>query len=299
MHRLPLLALGALLVVGTLSGCDETGNLTGGTVEQQIRNAQIARQNGDHATAVRILEAAHAAHPGNAPVRAELALTLLDRDGIDLLDLDRVASFVTREVSQPAAPSPEARLGTCQYAGDPTAAPISLADVGGFTDLAEARATIQQAMALIDPLIPAAVRGFALCSSITQTPSGSVVFAYDRAGALAQMRGMGLTDAQIGATLASNALVRFLDAYLFLALDLPQQVQWYRINNGTGIGLCAENPDLLLGQAQPGVTSLGQGALSVDLRATLFGATQTQQQLVELVADGYLRLRNAIGDYCN
>lgn len=302
MFRLPLLALGALILATGLTGCDETGNLSGGSVERQITNAQIARQNGDYATAIRILEAAHAANPDNAPVRAELGLTLLERDGINLLDLDRVATFITSEAGTqaPAAPDGSALRMTCPYTNNPSATPFQLNGVSGFEDLVAARGTIREAMALLAPMIPSELRGFDICTSIGTAPGGSgVVFNYNRAAALAQMRALGLTDTQIGATLASNALVRFLDAYLYIALDLPQQTQWFRINGGSSIGVCADNPDALLGQAEDAVASLGQGALSIDLRATIFGANSTQQQLVELVSDGYLQMRDAIGDYCN
>src|SRR5690606_25780794 len=153
------------------------------------------------------------------PVRVEYGVTLLERDDLNLLDLDRVATFVTSATDSPLAPgTASAKAGNACTFDDPTATPFNLNEVGGFPELEANRAAILQTLALLDPVIPDALQNFDLCTGIVDGPDGPML-SYDRAGALAEMRALGLTDAQISAALASNALARFLNAYLFLTLD--------------------------------------------------------------------------------
>lgn len=303
MHRSSLrtLAVASLALLLPLSGCDETGDLTGGSVDQQVDNARAARQSGDFDTAVQILEAAYAANPDNAPVRAEYSVTLLERDGINLLDLDRAATFITSVSGGGVkAPTdlPAAARSTCTFSNDPSATEFSLSSYAGFPELQANRETIRTVLALLDPIIPESIQNFDLCTSIVDGPDGPVL-SYSAQAALAEMRALGLDDAQISAVLASNALSRFLNAYLFLTLDLPQQTTWYRTNNGSSIGVCADDPDALLDQAEQAVADLGEAALSIDLRAATYGSSSTSQEIVELVIDGYTEIRDGIGDYCS
>lgn len=279
-----------------LSGCNETGDLTRGSVDQLLANARIARQARDYETAVRILDAALATAPDRADVRTEFGLTLLERDDLNLLDLDRVAAFVTSTSSGTRA-APAARVAVCTFETDPTARPFRLDDVDGFSEIEARRATLDRTLALLDPVIPNSLQSLDLCTGVTDGPDGPML-AYDRAAALAQMRAANLTDAEISAALASNALARFLNAYLMLARDLPQPTTWYRIDSGSGIGVCAADPIALLNDARPAVAGLGEGAASVDLRAAAFGASPTSQGLVDLVTDGFVDVRDAIGPYC-
>ena len=302
MSRLSLRVLGATLLtlLLPLAGCDETGDLTSGSIEQRVNNAVAARQSGNFDLAVRILEAAYAESPDSKPVRTEYAVTLLERKGINLLDLDRLAGFLTSSVTAtPAAPTNVPALrGGCAYANDPSATLFDPRSYAGSTELEADRDVILQTLALLDPVIPDALQNFSVCTGITSGPDGAVLN-YDPAAALAEMRAAGLTDEQIGLALSSNALARFMNAYLFLTLDVPQQTQWYRINGGSGVGLCADDPEALLDQAEEAVADLGEAAFSMDLRAATFGSSSTTQQLVDLVTEGYTEIRDGIGDYCS
>ena len=93
----PFSLLLAALCLLPLSACDEVGpNLTFEEgVDVAIDDAVLARESGDYAQAVSLLSQALEAEPTNAVVRVELATTLLQRDGIDLVDLDRVGQYLT------------------------------------------------------------------------------------------------------------------------------------------------------------------------------------------------------------
>ncbi len=302
-HTRVLAAALALTFLLPLSACDETGDLSGATAEQQVSNVraarQQARQTGDYSTALRLIEAAYAAYPSDASVRNEYGLVLLQSENVNLLDLDRVAQFVNNETggTLTAPPTANAHAGTCALASDPTAAPFDPTDFATFPVLAASRAEIQQALALLDPIIPDALQNFSLCTGFVLGDEGYALN-YDQAAALAEMRASGLDDDEISAALATNAIARFLNAYFFLTQDLPQATQWYRTDNGAGIGVCADDPDALLDQAEEAVADLGEAAFSIDLRAATFGATSTSQELVDLVIDGYIQIRDGIGAYC-
>lgn len=282
---LTTLAVAALL---PLSGCDESGLAFDEAAV--IADAQIARQSGDFGLAVELLQGALDRNPSSAPVRAEFAATLLQRDDLNLLDLDRIARFVVSDVAGAAAPPTAGRGGTCRFASDPTATPFDPTSVEGFPEIEASQAAIDSVLALIEPVLPAALRTFSPCTTIG--PDGRLV--YDHAGAAAGLRASGLSDAQISQLLATNALARFLDAYLFVTTEVPQQTAWYRLADG-GIGVCVDDQDALIDQTEGAVSTLGTALLSLDTRARGFGGTT---ELVDLAVDAFGDLREALGEYC-
>ncbi len=301
MLRSPLLLVGVLALA--LAGCDETGGVTGGSVAQQIDHARAARQNGDYETAVRILDAAYAANPSNAALRAEYGVTLLERDDLDLLDLDRVASFLADAGGAlPAAPAPSPTLsvgaGSCPYATQPGAVPFDPTGYDGFPDLQANAAVIDQTLALLDPVIPDAIQSFQICTSITNGPDGPTLN-YVPAEALAEMRASGMTDDQIAAALAANGLARFLKAYLTVTTTLSQQTTWYRLDGGSRLGVCADDPDLLQTEAETAIEDLGEAVFSLDLRGSVLGDPALTQDLVDLMLEGYAEIRDGLGTYCS
>ena len=296
------LLLGAALLL-PLSACDETSALTEGTVEQQVINARIARQGGDYDAAVRILEQAYAASPSHPAVRVEYGVTVLERNQIDLLDLDRIAQYLSsvtggKTVARTPVLPASARGVVCTYENDPDATPFSPTDYADFPTLQANRAALQQALTLLDPVIPDALQSFDLCTSIVDGPDGRPMLRYETQAALDELRALGLSDTEISAALATNALARFLNAFLFLTDDLPQQTAWYRVDGGTSIGVCAEDPDALADQAQEAIQDMGEALFSIDLRARTFGTTSTSQELVDLVLQSYEDVRDGVADYC-
>lgn len=294
------LALVAFVALAPLSACDQTDDLTSGSEAQLLENARVARTSGDYATALRVLDAAREAYPESAAVRVEYAVTLLDRDDVNLLDLDRVARFLADDVPAPVAPvapSPTLSVGpnTCPYAQDPTAVVFDPTSYEGFPQLEADAEVIAQTLALLDPVIPDAIQSFSLCTSVSDGPDGPALH-YAPAEALAEMRALGLGDEQIAAALAANALARFLNAYLTVATSLTQQTTWYRFDGG--VGVCAADPGLLQAEAEASVEDLGEAVFSLDLRGTALGSPVLTQDLVDLLLEGYTEIRDGIGRYC-
>ena len=290
--RLALATLAVALIL-PLTGCDETSS-TSSDVTATISDAQVARQNGDFDRAEALLRGALEQDTESAPVRTELAATLMARQGLNLLDLDRIAQFITDGTGGTAA-APRGDVskhsGTCAYASDPTATRFDPTAVEGFPEISASRGAVDEALALLNPILPAELTTFNVCTSIG--PDGQLV--YDRTAATAQLRASGMTDAQISQLLATNSLVRFLNAYLFVTTEVGDTT-WYRLADG-GIGICAPNSETPLAeQARPGVRMLGRAVLSLDTRARSFGGST---DLVETASAAFGDIREAFGEICS
>ena len=290
--RLRLSWLLAALVLLPLSACDETGGAVSSDVEVAVDDAVVARQSGDYDQAVAILEATLKTNPTSAPVRVELAATVMERDGIDLLDLDQIASFVTEEAGAQTAARSAAR-SACAFEADPGAVAFDPADAVDLPEILAKRGTIRRSLELLDEVLPAALTGFDICTSVVD---GELV--YDRAAAAEALRAQDLSDDQIGRLLAVNALGRFLDAYLFVTEDVTAQTTWYRLSDGS-IGVCADDPEALEDQAREAVDGIGQSILSLDLRAGAFARSSASSEIVTLAVDAFGEIRDAVGDYCS
>ncbi|HLT48109.1 MAG TPA: hypothetical protein VK002_12825 [Rubricoccaceae bacterium] len=290
--------LGALL-----AACDAAS--TGTDADVLLTDARLARQAGDLDEAVALLEEAYALDPALTAVRVELSATYLQREGIDLLDVDRLMRHVTGSSVAPhplanaAGSAAEGRAGaTCVYEDDPTATPFALSDVEGYADLFGNQDVVDDALALLHdapdgdlPVMPEALRAVALCGAVVD---GRLV--YDREAALAALRADGLTDDEIAAALAVNGATLFLDSYFFLAEDLPQQTAWYRLADGT-IGVCAEDPDALRTQTEAALADFFEALASLDLRAELIGGGPARE-IVDHGVAAYEALRGHFGPVC-
>lgn len=290
------LLLAALLL--PLAACDETAPLSA-SPDDAIEDASAARNSGDLDRAVTILESSLERNPDSAPLRSELASTVLQRADVNLLDLDRIASFLSENTL--AAPAPTSAFkGGCAFADDPTATPFDPTGVEGFPELAASRAEVEYALSLVEPVVPASLRpgtsDAAFCGSIddSQTP---VAFNYDDAAAAAQLRAAGLTDAQIGQVLAVNALGRFMLAYLDVTEGLEQQTTWYRLEGGS-IGICADDEEALEEQARTSVADVLESLFSLDLRAAQFSAGSAADDILDVVTEAFEDIRDGFGDYC-
>lgn len=282
----------ALVFLLPLTGCDETGADT--TDEALvIADAQAAREARNYPAAKALLEKALDRNPTSAPVRAELATTVLASRNLNLLDLDRIAQFIANGVGglNAATEAPAAGRGmACRYATQDGARAFDPTEIADFPDVAASRAAIDSVMALVTPILPASLRSFDTCTTIGA--DGRLV--YDRAAATAELRSKGLSDAQIGQLLAANALARFFDAYLYVTTDVPQQTTWYRLADGS-IGVCAEDESKLREQTEDSIETLGTAVLSLDVRTQSFGGSS---ELIDLALDALADIRSAFGDVC-
>ncbi len=288
----PILLL--VLFLLPLAACDETGTLGDSEdIDVVVQDAVIARQSGDYAKAVSLLERAYERDTTSATVRVELATTLLERDDIDLLDVDRIAQFISEGVGAQARTEPSvARSGAaCVYAADPGAESFELTAIDGFADLVADVVSIDRANDLLATVIPSQIGEFDLCSNVVDGQ-----LSYDRAGALAALYDQGLTETQVRQVLAVNALARIIDAYLYVSSEIAQEVTWYRLGDGS-IAICADDPEGLRDEAEVAVGDFGEAVLSLDARASLLG-NSTASELVDLAKDAFEELRDAIGDYC-
>ncbi len=300
---LALLLVLASAVPATLSGCDTDASDPGARLD----DARIARQQGDLDAAVRLYEEALAAEPSNAVVRVELSATVLERAEVDLLDLDRVALFLSEaQASPPPAPArptgpPTADgLGaSCPYAGDPAAVPFDPREVEGYPGLFTQREAIRAALAVLDgsgpvpgdAVIPASLRFADLCTGVED---GALV--YDHAAVLEEMRQTGLSADAIASALAVNAVGRLLDAYFFLVEDVAEQTTWYRLADGS-VGVCADDEEALRAQAEAAVGDVGEALASLDLRASIIGG-DVAAEFVQSALDAYESIEDDLGPYC-
>lgn len=297
----------ALLLVAAplfLAACDGS-DVDLGDVNSLLTDARIARQAGDLDGAINLLESALDQDAENVSVRVELASAYMERNDVDLLDLDRIALYLTSfEDNFTESDNPQAVGKTCQYDNDPNAHPFELSDYEEYLELYEVREAINEVLALLngtDPtgvdlsIIPEELRALSLCSGISDGELD-----YDREGALAAMQAIGLTDDEITTALAVNAVGRFLEAYFFITEDIPQEASWFQIKdeNGDYIGVCADDPDALREQVETAIEDLGEAITSLDLRDHVLGGNTTTRDLVEHVIEAYEAVEEHLGPYC-
>ena len=299
---LRFLRVALVLALLPLAACDETSSVAT-TPEDAIADAAAAGRNGDFERAADILERALDENPDSAPLRVELGRTLLERDGVDILDLDRVASYLVEGEAGGAVAAPASnasKSGSCRFADEPGAVEFDPRGVAGYPDLSAQRATIEYVLALIAPVMPAELQpgssDAAFCGAIDTSTTPST-FGYDAPAAAAALRALGLSDDQIGALLTTNALARFTLAYLDATEGLDQQTTWYRLADG-GIGVCAEDEAALEEDARASVANALESIFSLHLRASVFQPGSASEDLLEVVTDAFEEVRDGFGDYC-
>lgn len=305
--RAPAFAVALALVLGSsafLAACDAA---PGEDVDNLLTDARLARQAGDFEEAVALLEEAYALDPARAAVRTELSATYLQRDGIDLLDVDRMMLFLTgtapaaphADASATAHPADPAVGAACIFEQDPWATPFVLSDAEGYAELLADEAVVEDAQALLHdapeggaPVMPAALRAAELCGTVVDGQ-----LKYDRETALADLRASGLTDDEIASALAVNGVTLFLQSYFLLSEAPPEQTTWYHLANGA-IGVCTEDRRGLRAQAEAALTDLFEALASLDLRAELLGDATSAREIVDHGIAAYQALGGFLGPAC-
>lgn len=289
----------AVALVLPLAGCDETSQNLGLADEALvIADAQIARQNGDYHQATVLLEGALDRNPTSAPVRVELATTVLASRDLNLLDLDRIAQFLVNGTGGITAGRDAARSGAaCPYATDGTSRQFDpTTDTPDFPAVKASRGAIDSVLTLVEPILPASLKTFDINTSVG--PDGQLT--YDQPAAAAALRayrgsdGQALTEVQISQLLAANALARFFDAYLVVT-DVEQKPTWWRLQ-GNKIGVCADNMNALQTQTEPSIKKLGTAVLALDVRTRSFGGSA---ELVQIALDAFKDIRDAFQNPSN
>lgn len=296
MTRRLLLPLITAALLIPLSGCDETGpmlSLDEG-VAVAVDDAILAREQGDYDTATDLLYRALEAEPTNAVVRVELSTTLLQREGIDLFDIERIGQYLeTAGMGRTAQPASARSSATCAYAGDPTAVQFDPTEYEGFDELVLSIEVLEEVTETLGGVLPAAVEDFALCGSVVD---GELV--YDQAGAIVDLRARGLTDEQAAQALAVGALARFVDAYVTVTEELADETAWYRLADGS-IGICAADEEAARTKAEGAIQGIGEAILSLDTRAAILGAGATvAAEIVDTALSIYGELEQDITTYC-
>lgn len=288
----PQVALLGLVLTLPLSACDETAGFSG-DAETAINDAQIARESGDYETAVRILDEAHQQDPNDGAVRSEYAATLLERDGLDVLDVERIATFLSDAVEAQTQARTTAR-GAC--APPEGAVEISMDEVYEMDALRSeaALASVLAAHGYLDPVIPDELKTFDICTDVVD---GALVYERDEAIASVRSRlgAFGRIDAAARVAFSSFALTEFLSAYHEVT-TLPVEAAWYRLPDG-GIYICAStdaDAETLQAQGEGILGKIGTSLLALDARAALGGS----REIVDAALDGYEAAKDGIGEYC-
>jgi hypothetical protein len=287
-----------LLLSLLLVACDGGG---GGDFESLVIDARLARQAGDLDQSVEYYEEALSLEPSSAIVRIELAAVYLARADVDLIDLDRFALHLAEGTAAPS-PAPSA-TGGCIYSQIPGAVAFDPRDIAQFDGLVAERGVIQLAIATLrgegvvaggTPVMPPALRAIDLCDGIE---NGALV--YDRPGAIASLRSLGLDDRQIASALAVNAVALLIDAYLYLSEDIPQQTTWWRLPNGF-LGVCSDDPEALRVQSEEAIMNFGEALTSLDMRAETLALHpgDPSRQLVADAIEAYEAIEGDLGPVC-
>ena len=285
----------AVALVLPLAGCDETSqSLELADEAIVIADAQIARQNGDYQQATALLQGALNRNPTSAPVRTELATTVLASRNLNLLDLDRIAQFLvdgTGGITRGRAQGDLARGAACPYATDGTSRQFDpTTDTPDYPAVKASRGAIDSVLTLVEPILPASLKTFDINTSV----GADGQLTYNQAASAQALRdyrgsdGKALTEVQIGQLLAANALARFFDAYLVVT-DIAQKPTWYRLT-GNRIGVCADDLNALQTQSRPSIEKLGTAVLSLDVRTKSFGGSA---ELVQIALDAFKDIRAA------
>ncbi len=262
------LALGA---TGVLTGCNALDPFydEGGSIENLVDDARFARDNGDFDRAVDLLEDAFEHDDENPEVRLELSSTLMQRDNLNLLDLERVTQHLLSAVESEAGTGMRGfAADTCTFDAGEAAVPFDPTAVEDYDDITGAGATLARVTELLNehegiesPGMPTELTSLNICSAI----DGGTLN-YDRDAVLAAVNDRFGDDAAATRALTVNAVALTLQAYvaLFEQPDLP--VDWF-IVDGDDLGACmAESQfDLFVERAQGEVDRVGQALISLDL----------------------------------
>lgn len=303
-----ILSTTGLAVLLVLAGCNvlDTAYEEGGTVDQNIEDAQHARANGDFDTAERLLRDALEQEPGHPVVRLELSSTLLQRQQISLVDLERVTTHVLDEIEAVGGGARHsASSDTCTF---DSSEPTQLFDpnaVEDYAEIADAAPILFEVLDLLNgvptpadpPVIPAALGEVDPC---TVVQDGTL--AYDRDALLDALRAQfDGDDRRVNAALKMNAIALTLGAYVDLFENDDFPVAWYLVGeeDDVRVGFCMDRDhvDPFYDRIDTNLDALAEAFFSLDLLIYNTGDEEMQELVDEAVAL-YETFEGSFGRYC-
>jgi len=304
-------ALSCALLLGALlaSGCNVLEPFYGDaeSVLDLTEDARHARAAGDYVRAVALLEKALEKEPANPTVRVELSSTLMRRDRLTLLDLEKLTAHLFgaldghAHAASPALARAPLEGDVCTFGPEASAEPFDPRSPD-YDRIVAARPTIRRVLDLLSdpeaptetPALPPALTELDVCSVLVDDGVH-----YDRHAVLAAVRKRFETPEQVTAALTMNALALSLTAYvsLFEQPDLP--VRWFAVD-GAEVGACVAEGhyDLLVTRARAEVQRVGQALLSLDLLETHTNHAESAA-LVDKALELYQSVRGAELDPCS
>ncbi len=260
--------LAALLVVAGCNVLDPAYD-EGGSVQTLLEDARYARATGDFDRAAELLEAAYAQDPDNVQVRLELAGTLLQREGLNSIDLvGQVTDFVRRSLDGEAGH----RGGSADSCSWESAEPTRPFDPGAFPEyrqILEARPVLNQVRDLLagpdGAILPPSLVTLRPCDVVVD---GEPV--YDRDAILAELYAtFGNDPNSVRAALLLNTVTLTLNAYagIFEQPDVP--VSWFLVGEpeDARFGYCIATEEVVTFEERitEEITNVGRAMISLDL----------------------------------
>lgn len=293
-----------LLVLLPAVGCSLAGD-EGGSTEDLLADARIARREGRFERAVEWLRQAQQAEPANGEVRLELAAALLDRAGLTVFDVQASFEHITGDGPGAEVGEPGAVCSASDVAG--TVTPFDPAGEGRafgptYRRLASQAAVVEEVRGLVAGVLPDALYTFALSGFVVPDGAGGYTLAdYGAEALLADVRAAiddayaDPTRAAVDQALLTLAAAQFFSSYLGLFPDpLPAGLTgFYRVAPADGGGaflrVCAADEAALagyLGAALGPVTGAGAVVVALDLRRRHHAGGASAELLGKYVDDG-------------
>ena len=307
-RSLPLATLALALLV---TGCNvlDSAYDEGGSVDDLLVDANIARQSGDLDHAIELLAQAYEQDPARADVRLDYASTLMQRDELSLVDVEQVADFILEQIGEGGLGARGFATGdSCTFSADHATSSFDPRDVSNYEEIAAASPTLGQIVELLNdpaspdtpPVMPVALQEVDICTVFTD--SGLV---YDRDAILADLYAAFGNDAeQVHEALWANAVALTLNAYveIFESEDLP--VEWYIVDpeGSSYVGFCVaqEHVAPMKADIQAYLHDIGEATVSLDL-LVYDGASATGEFAVYLqeVVDMYDSFEEGLSELCD
>jgi tetratricopeptide (TPR) repeat protein len=271
MRRLRVLGATALLATMLVAGCNLLDPVYdhGSDVATLLEDARFARAAGDYDRAINLLERALRIDPNNQTVRLELAITMMRRDQLSLLNLESVTTHLLSGMGASGAAGRPGGEVSCTFPDTSIVEPFDPRAVEDFPAISAARPAIERVLELLTapassdeaPAMPAAFTELQICDAIVDGE-----LAYDREAVLAALNARFDTHEQVTSALTMTAVSLTLAAYVALFEQPDLEVSWFTVD-GEDIGGCvaAEHYDLFVQRAQEQVGRAGRALLALDL----------------------------------